>query len=88
MLIPAVLRSVGVKAGVLLCYLATLQSDSEGWSETPSSKLKDGTGLSYKQQALARRRLIKAGYTEEHYRRLEHVLTIRILTPIHITETI
>lgn len=69
-------------ATILLCqliYWTGKQADQNGWIYKTSADLEDETGLTYDEQKTARTQLIKLGFIEEIYRRLDHQMAFRIM---------
>jgi hypothetical protein len=69
-------------ATLLLCqliYWTGKQTDQEGWIYKTSDDIEEETGLSYDEQVTARKQLVKLGFIEEKYKRLDHVMTFRIM---------
>ena len=79
---PRVARAFGgVKQGLLLCqlyYWEGKQEDAEGWHHHTAEELTEQTGLSYKEQKMARRELRELGVLEEREERLLHRIYFRI----------
>ena len=71
---------VSVKAAVLFCFMSQKQfkCGEDGWRLFNSSDITDGLGMTYKQQATARRQLVQAGLIEERYARLQHCIVFKI----------
>lgn len=68
-------------ATILLCqfiYWRGKESDPDGWLYKTAEEIEDETGLSYKEQKVARKHLKEAGFLEEHYARLDHNMRFRI----------
>ncbi len=69
-------------ATILLCqliYWTGKQADPEGWIYKTSADLEEETGLTYDEQKTARTQLVKLGFIEEVYRRLDHQMAFRIM---------
>jgi hypothetical protein len=54
------------------------QHDPDGWIYKTVEEITCETGLSYREQATARKHLINLGVLEEHHNRLEHKMFFRI----------
>ena len=68
-------------ATILLCqfiYWRGKEKDEDGWLYKTSDEIEKETGLSYKEQKTARKKLVEAGLMEEHYARLDHVLRFKL----------
>ncbi len=68
-------------AAILLCqliYWTGKQRDTEGWIFKTAEELADQTGLTYKEQFDARRRLRQRGFLFDRYARSEHQLYFRL----------
>lgn len=71
-----------VSATVLFCqlfYWKGKESSEDGWIYKDSSELEEETGLSYKEQVSARKKLAENGLIEEKYDRLAHKMYFRIM---------
>ncbi len=69
-------------ATILLCqliYWTGKQADPDGWIYKTSTELEEETGLTYDEQKTARAQLVKLGFIEDEYRRLDHQLAFRIM---------
>jgi hypothetical protein len=62
-----------------LIYWTGKQADPEGWIYKTSPEIEDETGLTYYEQTTARKQLIKLGFIEEDYKRLDHQMVFRIM---------
>lgn len=62
-----------------LIYWIGKQADPDGWIYKTSGEIETETGLTYKEQITARKNLIKLGFVEEKYKRLEHKIIFRVL---------
>lgn len=71
---PNLAKALGsVKAGILCCQLFYWTDKTKnGWLYKTASELEDETGLSYKEQRAARRRLVELGILKERNARLQH----------------
>lgn len=80
---PGIRKLCGsVSATVLFCqlfYWKGKESSKDGWVYKDSSELENETGLSYKEQVSARKKLIENGLIEEKYDRLAHKMYFRIM---------
>lgn len=68
-------------ANILLCqliYWTGRQRNADGWIYKTSDDIELETGLSYKEQRNARKKLVQIGLLDEHYERLEHVLYFKV----------
>ena len=68
-------------AAILLCqfiYWRGKEKSADGWLYKTSLEIEEETGLSYKEQKTARKKLLEAGLMEEHYARLDHVLRFKL----------
>lgn len=61
-----------------LIYWDGKQTNPEGWIYKTSDEIEYETGLSYDEQVTARKNLVRAGFIEEKYKRLEHKMYFRI----------
>lgn len=69
-------------ATLLLCqliYWTGKQADPDGWIYKTSDDIEEETGLSYDEQVTARKQLVKNGFIEEQYKRLDHQMAFRIM---------
>ncbi len=69
-------------ATLLLCqliYWTGKQADPDGWIYKTSDDIEDETGLSYDEQSTARKQLVRFGFIEEQYKRLDHQMAFRIM---------
>jgi hypothetical protein len=62
-----------------LIYWNGKQSDPDGWIYKTSDEIEEETGLSYEEQVTARKQLVKLGFIEEQYKRLDHKMLFRIM---------
>lgn len=62
-----------------LIYWNGKQADPNGWIYKTSDEIEEETGLSYDEQVTARKQLVKLGFIEEQYKRLDHKMTFRIM---------
>jgi len=68
-------------ATLLLCqliYWMGKQADINGWIFKESDELEIETGLSYDEQKTAREHLLKLGFIEEKYHRLDHKMAFKV----------
>jgi hypothetical protein len=61
-----------------LIYWEGKQKDPNGWIYKVSNEIEEETGLSWQEQKTARNNLVKLGFIEEVYKRLDHVITFRL----------
>lgn len=70
----------GVKATIFLCqlmYWLGKQANPNGWIYKTAAEIETETGLTYKEQAAARKHLKELGLLRESYQRIEHKLYFR-----------
>ena len=78
---PEFVKVSGNNCGIFLSQLSYWKDKGkapDGWIYKTSDELKEETGLTYKQQSLARRQLRTAGVLEDKYKRLEHTIYFRL----------
>lgn len=79
----------GVKAAVLLSqlyYWRDKGSDPDGWIYKTIDEIEDETGLTYREQRTARKKLVEAGVLEEELRGLPAQLYYRVNTDVLVAK--
>lgn len=75
-------------ACILLCqliYWSDKTSNPDGWIYKTASDITEETGLTYREQQCARKRLVELGLIEENYRRLDHRMDFRAMNDAIVT---
>lgn len=70
-----------INATLFICqliYWKGKEADENGWIYKTSEEIEGETGLTYREQKTAREKLIKKGFLEERYARLEHRIYYRV----------
>lgn len=68
-------------ATIFLCqfvYWTGKESAGDGWIYKTAENIEEETGLSYKEQLSARKKLVSGGLLSERYARLEHVMYFKV----------